>query len=88
MEAEAIAVADDELEQHINELVGEGPDADARRERLEAQREHLRESLVVQQAIDLLKASAKISEVIVDEPEPSPEADDQPETDADEVGAD
>jgi len=88
VEAEAIAVADDELEQHINELVGEGPDADARRERLEAQREHLRESLVVQQAIDLLKASAKISEVIVDEPEPSPEADDQPETDADEVGAD
>lgn len=88
VEAEGIAVTDEELDQHIDGLVGEGPDADARRERLEAQRENLRESLVVEKTIDLLKASATINEVIVDKPESAQEAQDQPQADAPESDAD
>jgi len=87
VEAEGIVVTDDELEQHINELVGEGADAGARREQLEAQREDLRESLVVQKTIDLLKANAKINEVIVDRSELNEEAEEQLDTDAPESEA-
>jgi Spy/CpxP family protein refolding chaperone len=68
-------------------LVGEGADAGARREQLEAQREDLRESLVVQKTIDLLKANAKINEVIVDRSELNEEAEEQLDTDAPESEA-
>jgi trigger factor len=69
IDAEAINVSDEELDEHIQELAGDGPDAAMRRERWEAQKERLRDSLVVQKAVAFLKENAKISEVIVDKPD-------------------
>jgi len=69
VEAEGIVVTEEELDRHIDELVGEGPDAAARRKRLEAQRESLRENLALRKAVDFLKVNAKISEVMVDKPQ-------------------
>ena len=67
--AEAVAVSDEELDEHIDDLAGDGPDAARRRELLEAQKERLGDRLVFQKAVTFLKDNATINEVIVDKPE-------------------
>jgi trigger factor len=67
--AEAVAVSDEEFDEHIDDLAGDGPDAARRRELLEAQKERLGDRLVFQKAVTFLKDNATINEVIVDKPE-------------------
>lgn len=72
--AENISVSDEELDEYIEKLAGDGPGAPVRRNHLESQRESLRDQLAGEKAVDAVKANAKITEVIVDKPEVGPEA--------------
>ncbi|NMB12896.1 MAG: trigger factor [Firmicutes bacterium] len=66
--AEAIVVSDEELNQYIEDLAGDGPDVAMRRARWEAQKESLRDSLAIRKGVTFLKENAEVNEVIVDEP--------------------
>lgn len=85
--AESITVSDEELDEHIDDMVGDGPDAAVRRENLETQKESLRDSLILRKTVEFLKANAEISEVLVDKPEPGSDvpSDAVSETDSEEL---
>jgi trigger factor len=72
--AENISVSDEELEEYIKELAGDGPNSALRQAHLESQKEGLQDQLAGEKAVEVIKANAKITEVTVDEPEVGSEA--------------
>jgi trigger factor len=72
--AENISVSDEELEEYIKELAGDGPNSALRQAHLESQKEGLQDQLAGEKAVEVIKANARITEVTVDEPEVGSEA--------------
>jgi trigger factor len=72
--AENISVSDEELDEYIKELAGDGPNSALRQAHLESQKEGLQDQLAGEKAVEVIKANAKITEVTVDEPEVGSEA--------------